>query len=152
MKTMEKPLQKKLTRMRRMTQGLGLLGVTFALAETAFPGGLARLAGLEKRRPVRRMLRHPVTSARSSRLLLRNGAVALAVVASAYLLDFFYAQKAVEKSQIAYSYAGRSGFPKPPEEMRGTARDFDAPKDMRQPRALQSWLRAGMEKFRQLEE
>ena len=28
------------------------------------------------------------------------------------------------------------GFPKPPEQMRGTARDFEVPADMRTPEAL----------------
>lgn len=40
------------------------------------------------------------------------------------------------------SYAGRRGMPKPPEQMRGLARDFKIPEDMRVPAALRPFKAA----------
>jgi hypothetical protein len=39
-------------------------------------------------------------------------------------------------------YSGRRGMPRPPEEMRGAARDFEVPRDMRIPDALRPWTSA----------
>ncbi len=36
-------------------------------------------------------------------------------------------------------YRTRTGFPRPPAQMRGAARDFEVPRDMRAPEALRSW-------------
>jgi hypothetical protein len=33
-------------------------------------------------------------------------------------------------------YSRRSGLPRPPDQMRGAARDFDLPPDMREPPAM----------------
>jgi hypothetical protein len=41
-----------------------------------------------------------------------------------------------------YDYSDRIGMPKSPEEMRGAASDFDAPRDMRQPPALRPYADA----------
>ena len=37
-------------------------------------------------------------------------------------------------------YSRRSGFPKPAEQMRGAARDFEVPRDMRTPKALRPFV------------
>lgn len=43
----------------------------------------------------------------------------------------------------AYDYSDRTGFPRAPSEMRGAAlSDFDVPRDMRAPEALQSYTRS----------
>lgn len=36
-------------------------------------------------------------------------------------------------------YGDRTGFPRPPQEMRGAAGDYEAPHDMRTPEALRPW-------------
>ena len=47
----------------------------------------------------------------------------------------------------AADYSGRSGWPLPPADMRGAAReDFEPPRDMRIPQALRPWPRAGRER------
>ena len=40
------------------------------------------------------------------------------------------------RRRSAIDYHRRTGFPKPPEQMRGAARDFEVPRDMRTPEAL----------------
>ena len=39
-------------------------------------------------------------------------------------------------------YSSRTGYPRGIEQSHGAARDFEVPRDMRAPEALQSWLRA----------
>lgn len=38
-----------------------------------------------------------------------------------------------------HDYSNRSGFPRSPEEMRGAARDFEIPRDMRTPDVLRPY-------------
>jgi hypothetical protein len=40
----------------------------------------------------------------------------------------------------AIDYHRRTGFPKAPEQMRGAARDFEVPRDMRTPEALRPFV------------
>lgn len=42
-------------------------------------------------------------------------------------------------SQSRFDYSDRSGLPRPAREMRGAARDFEAPRDMRIPEALRPY-------------
>lgn len=70
---------------------------------------------------------------------------AIAAVAGVALLDVAVAaslQRAA--AQPPADYRGRSGFPQPPEAMRGAARaDFEPPRDMRPPAALRPWTGDG---------
>ncbi len=70
-----------------------------------------------------------------------NVAIALAAVAGVTALDCISAQALTSaadgKGQPVRDYSDRRGMPRPPEEMRGTARnDFTPPRDMRTPEAL----------------
>ena len=72
-----------------------------------------------------------------------NVALALAAVAGVTTLDFICAASLARHSspklrrrRPAIDYHRRTGFPKPPEQMRGAARDFEVPRDMRTPEAL----------------
>lgn len=68
-----------------------------------------------------------------------NVAVALAAVAGVTALDAICAKALSGTASAGPSvrdYSDRRGMPKPPEAMRGAARDFQAPKDMRTPEAL----------------
>jgi hypothetical protein len=69
-----------------------------------------------------------------------NVAIALAAVAGVTALDVICAQSltgaATRQRQPAHDYSDRRGMPKPPDEMRGAARDFKVPRDMRTPNAL----------------
>ena len=65
-----------------------------------------------------------------------NIGIALANVAMITALDVYCAQRLSRQAQprpILHDYSNRSGLPRPPEEMRGAARDFDIPNDMRNP-------------------
>jgi hypothetical protein len=70
--------------------------------------------------------------------------VALAAVAGVTALDIVCAQSlstaddAEMPRRPTYDYSDRSGLPRPPEEMRGAARDATPP-DMRAPEALRPW-------------
>jgi hypothetical protein len=77
----------------------------------------------------------------------QNVEIALAAVAGITALDVYCGrelsanggQAQIEQRQTytpVRDYSDRSGFPRPPEEMRGAARDFKAPKDMRTPAAM----------------
>ncbi|HYG85348.1 MAG TPA: cyclase dehydrase [Azospirillum sp.] len=70
-----------------------------------------------------------------------NVALAMAAVAGATALDVLCAQMlhAEERSQTALprDYSDRRGLPRPPEQMRGAARDAPIPADMRTPPMLQ---------------
>ena len=70
-----------------------------------------------------------------------NVAIAIAAVAGVTALDCICAQAlrstAGEQGQLSRDYSDRSGFPHPPEEMRGVARkDFAAPGETRISEAL----------------
>ena len=67
------------------------------------------------------------------------GITALDVVCGASLARQSLARHASPKRRgrrPAIDYHRRTGFPKPPEQMRGAARDFEVPRDMRTPEAL----------------
>ena len=72
-----------------------------------------------------------------------NVAFALAAVGGVTALDLYCAQAlSRQDSQPALpmrDYRNRSGFPRPPEAMRGAARDFEIPHDMRTPEALRPY-------------
>jgi hypothetical protein len=76
-----------------------------------------------------------------------NVEMALAAVAGVAALDVVcgasLARHARPKPRwrlTAIDYGRRSGFPKPAEQMRGAARDFEVPRDMRTPEALRPFI------------
>jgi hypothetical protein len=74
-----------------------------------------------------------------------NVRLALAVVAGVTLLDVACAQslQAGHREFLPLpDYSDRSGFPRPAEAMRGVARDFEVPRDMRIPEALRPYSTA----------
>jgi hypothetical protein len=72
-----------------------------------------------------------------------NVGIALAAVAGVTALDLYCAQalsgEEHEEHRPMVDYSDRSGLPRSPEEMRGAARDFEVPRDMRAPEALRPW-------------
>ena len=72
-----------------------------------------------------------------------NVGLALAAVAGATALDVYCAQALSSESPQplppARDYSRRSGFSRPPQDMRGAARDFQAPPDFRTPEALRPY-------------
>jgi hypothetical protein len=72
-----------------------------------------------------------------------NVMIAMASVLGATAADVYCAQKLSRESPRPLpplrDYSGRSGLPRPPEEMRGAARDFETPDDMRTPEALRPY-------------
>ena len=65
------------------------------------------------------------------------GVTALDVVCGASLARHHRARESRARGRRpAIDYHRRTGFPKPPEQMRGAARDFEVPRDMRTPEAL----------------
>ena len=79
-----------------------------------------------------------------------NVAVALAVAGGAAALDVYCAQALSRSSPVPLAplrdYSDRSGFPRPPEAMRGAAGDFQAPRDFRTPEPLQPFTHAERER------
>jgi hypothetical protein len=76
-----------------------------------------------------------------------NVEMALAAVAGVAALDVVcgvslarHAGPKPRRRLTAIDYGRRSGFPKPAEQMRGAARDFEVPRDMRTPEALRPFL------------
>jgi len=77
--------------------------------------------------------------------LARRGSadVALAAVLGVTALDLFCARSLSARRQARIAMPRyRSGLPKPPQEMRGAARDFEVPADFRTPEALRPWTSA----------
>lgn len=69
-----------------------------------------------------------------------NVALALGAVAGITLLDLVCARSlSGESARPMRDYSDRSGLPRPPEQMRGAARDFVLPRDMRAPEALRPY-------------
>jgi hypothetical protein len=66
------------------------------------------------------------------------GVAALDVVCGASLAH--HARPRQRRRLTAIDYSRRSGFPKPAEQMRGAARDFEVPMDMRTPKALRPFV------------
>ena len=69
--------------------------------------------------------------------------MAMAAVLGVAALDVFCArslgqnrQAGAKLRQPPYDYGDRSGFPRPAREMRGAARSFEIPADMRTPELL----------------
>jgi hypothetical protein len=76
-----------------------------------------------------------------------NVEIALAAVAGVTALDFVCGASLVghagpkpRRRLTAIDYSRRSGFPKPAEQMRGAARGFEVPQDMRTPKALRPFV------------
>lgn len=72
-----------------------------------------------------------------------NVGIALAAVAGVAALDYYCAQTLSSESPHPLppirDYSDRSGFPRAAREMRGAARDFEIPRDMRTPDALRPY-------------
>ena len=74
-----------------------------------------------------------------------NVALVLGTVAAVTALDVVCAQRlgAEGAQQPAlpppWDYSDRSGLPRPPEQMRGAARDFEVPRDMRIPELMRPY-------------
>ena len=79
----------------------------------------------------------------------REGAsVALAAVLGVAAIDIWAAaafrarKRRAARRAMAPDYSTRRGLPRPPEAMRGAARDFEVPRDFRTPEALRPWTTA----------
>ena len=75
-----------------------------------------------------------------------NVGLAMAVVAGVTALDVYCAralagEREAEPLRIR-DYSARRGLPRPPDAMRGAARDFQVPRDMRIPEPLRPYARA----------
>jgi hypothetical protein len=72
-----------------------------------------------------------------------NVGLALAAVAGATALDLYCAQALSGESPVplppARDYSRRSGFARPPQQMRGAASDFQVPRDFRAPEAMRPY-------------
>jgi hypothetical protein len=72
-----------------------------------------------------------------------DAAIAFAAVAGVTALDAVCAGAlggpTKDERHAKWDYSDRRGMPKPPEAMRGAARDFRIPRDMRTPEALRSY-------------
>ena len=72
-----------------------------------------------------------------------NVAVALAAVAGVTALDVYCGKVLSSESAVPLppirDYSDRSGLPRSPRAMRGTARDFEVPRDMRTPELLRPY-------------
>jgi hypothetical protein len=70
-----------------------------------------------------------------------NVVLATLAVAAVTLLDVICAQvlRSGHAAHAAPDYSTRRGFPRPPEEVRGVARDAEMPRDMRTPETLRPY-------------
>ena len=72
-----------------------------------------------------------------------NVGLAVAAVAGVTALDVLCARTLDQDRRRSplrlRDYSSRSGWPRPPEAMRGAARDFETPKDMRTPDAMRPY-------------
>ncbi len=75
-----------------------------------------------------------------------NVGLAMAAVAGVTVVDLLCAQALSKHRQAAAGkrpdYSDRVGMPRPASSMRGAARDFETPRDMRAPEALRPWTTA----------
>jgi hypothetical protein len=75
-----------------------------------------------------------------------NVGLAIAAVAGVTMLDLLCARNLHADREWAatpiFDYSDRRGLPRPPEEMRGVARDAPVPQDMRAPEALRPYSSA----------
>lgn len=75
-----------------------------------------------------------------------NVGLAIGAVAGVMALDLICAQalgRERERQALPlWDYSDRRGMPRPPEAMRGAARDFEVPRDMRTPEALRPYTSA----------
>jgi hypothetical protein len=72
-----------------------------------------------------------------------NVALALAAVGGVTALDIYCSQtlsrEDVTPQPPLRDYSDRSGLPRPPDQMRGAARDLEVPRDMRTPEAMRPY-------------
>jgi hypothetical protein len=84
-----------------------------------------------------------VTGLESDNRKKDNVVLALAAVAGVTALDVYCAQALSQESPHPLppirDYSKRSGLPRPPQAMRGAARDFEVPRDFRTPEALRPY-------------
>ena len=75
-----------------------------------------------------------------------NVGLAIGAVAGVMALDLICAQALGQEREWhalpVWDYSDRRGMPRPPEAMRGAARDFEIPRDMRIPEALRPYTNA----------
>lgn len=118
--------------LREMATGAGILA-----AKDPTPWIWGRLAGNALDAATLAPGLHPDNARRG------NVAVALTVAGAAMALDVYCAQALSRSSRVPLApvrdYSDRSGLPRPPDQMRGAARDFEAPRDFRTPEPLRPW-------------
>lgn len=72
-----------------------------------------------------------------------NVGLAMAAVAGVTALDVYCARALAGEREAEllpfWDYSDRSGLPRPPEAMRGAARDYQVPRDLRTPEALRPY-------------
>lgn len=75
-----------------------------------------------------------------------NAALALGAVVGIAAIDFYCGQQLSREDIVPLpplrDYSDRRGMPRPPQAMRGAARDFQAPRDFRTPEALRPYAHA----------
>ena len=81
--------------------------------------------------------RRPAAAAHRDAAMWMTTAVGVVGIACALLPD----GKSTSGARALIDYSDRSGLPRPPEQMRGAASDFEVPRDMRPPEALRSYPR-----------
>ena len=157
------------TALRSAAKGLGAFSIALGVTELIAPRTLARLTGVHGRDGLVRAygLREIVngiglltsndprpwlwgrvagdaldlaTLVSGSRGARANGAAALWMAAAIGVLDVACALLPDQKETgAAIDYSDRVGLAGPPEQMRGAARDFEVPRDMRPPEALRAY-------------
>jgi hypothetical protein len=78
--------------------------------------------------------------AERDRVVMAMGAVAGVTVLDVICANALTGQaQQPRQRQVRWDYSDRSGLPRPPDQMRGAARDFEVPHDMRIPDALRPY-------------
>ena len=122
---------------REIATGVGILVAGRSDALDLGPGRRRRARSRDARARPRRRQPAP-RQRRRSRSAAVAGVTALDVICAQQLT----ARERARLGAPIWDYSDRSGLPRPPQAMRGAARDFEAPEDMRIPEPLRPYTDA----------
>jgi hypothetical protein len=119
-----------------LARGLGWFSIGLGFAELVAPGHLARLLGMEERTDLIRLYGAREIATGVGILAQEDPTTWMWGRVGGDVVDLATLATGLGRDNPQRENVGRRGMPRPPQAMRGVARDFMVPRDMRIPEAM----------------